>query len=466
MKTQTANVVKTKKEKKNSNPFVIIFILIAVVYALTFIIPSGQYTRIDGILDPNSFHFVDKIFVNPIKVLFALPVMAYQAMGKLFITMMIVGATLRIVQDTGALDLGIYSLTNRFQEKAVLLVPILLAFTGFLGTASVLISTVIAFIPLGLTIARRLEVDNIFAVAVMFLGSYTGFMASPISPVSTAVAQELAGIPVFSGFKFRLILTIILLVVLMAYLTFYAQRVRKDKSKSVMKEVNLDQFGELKDLSGEKLTFNHILVLIIFFGGFAFFCYGSSKLNFGVSELASIMLPVAIVCGLIGKLGINGSSESFIKGAQSMAMPIMFMIFAMAISVILNLGGILDTIIYYVSIPLSAFGPKFAAIGMFIANSIINLGITSGSGQAAVVMPIMAPLADVVGITRQTAVLAYQLGDGFTNLLNPINVFLIASLGMVKASMKDWFKLVLPIYLMFFVVICIALSIAVSIGWA
>ncbi|MGL5330484.1 MAG: hypothetical protein ACRDD7_14530, partial [Peptostreptococcaceae bacterium] len=127
----------------------------------------------------------DKIFVNPIKLILELPAVAYQTSGKLFITMLIVGGTLRVVQDSGALDIGIYFLIKKFGDKAVLIIPLLLAFTGFLGTASVLISTVIAFIPLGITIARRLDIDNVFAVGVMFLGSYMGFMASPISPITT-----------------------------------------------------------------------------------------------------------------------------------------------------------------------------------------------------------------------------------------------------------------------------------------
>lgn len=435
-----------KKLKKATNPFILLFILVAIVYLLSFIIPSGAYTRVNGVLDPNSFHYTDKIFLSPLKILNDLPIVTYKNMGKLFITMFIVGGTINVIQDTKAMDLGIFALTEKLGDKAIFMIPVLLAFTGFLGTASVMISTIIAFIPLGITIARRLDIDNVFAVGLMFLGSYTGFMASPISPITTALAQELAGIPALSGFTFRLILTLILLAVTAFYLTRYAYRVRKDKKNSVMSEITLDSFGKLEDLSHEKFTIIHGIILIIFFGAFVLFSYGSANWKFGVSQLASVMLPVAFICGLIGKKSVEEICNSMIKGAQGMANPILFMLFATSITVILEGSGILDTVVYYTSIPLSSFGEHMAAVGMFVANAIINLGIGSGSGQAAVVMPIMAPLADVVGITRQTAVLAFQLGDGYTNLLNPINVMLLGSLTLAKTSLKDWFKLIVPLF--------------------
>ena len=203
----------------------------------------------------------------------------------------------------------------------------------------------------------------------------------------------------------------------------------------------------------------------MFFASFLFFAYGSIKLKFGTTDLAAIMLTESIISTLICGWNLDEGIKVIVKGAQNMVYTIFLMIIGMSITVILNMSGITDSIVYYLSIPLNAMGTYMASIGMFIANAIINLVITSGSGQCMVVMPIMAPLADVVGITRQTAILAYQCGDGFTNLLNPINVMLLGSLGLAKCSMKHWFKLVLPLYAVFFVIICAALCVAVAIGW-
>lgn len=453
------------KKKSVSSPFTLIFILIIIVYILSFLIPSGEYVRTSGVIDPASFHYTQKTFLSPLAIINGFPKLAYAAMGKLFITMMITAGAIQVAQDSKAMDLGVYDLVKHLQDKAIFMIPLLVAFTGFLGMASVMLSTAIAFIPLGITIARRLGIDNIFPVGLMFLGSFTGFMASPISPVTTALAQEIAGLPILSGFGFRMSVTAILLAITAAYLTWYAYRVRKDAKNSVMSEITLDSFGKLEDLSHTSFTWRHGLVLLVFMLAFVLFAVGSKNWGFGVSELSSIMLPTAFLMGFIARMSVPQICACIIKGMQGMANPILFMLIATCITVILKGSHILDTIVYFVSIPLTQLGEMAAAVGMFVANALINLGISSGSGQAVVVMPIMAPLADVVGVSRQVAVLAYQLGDGFTNLLNPVNVILLGSLALVRASFLDWLKFILPLYGAILLVCVVSLAIAVGIGW-
>lgn len=450
--------------RKATNPFALIVMLIGILYLLALIIPSGQYVRVNGVVDPNTFHFVRKVFLSPLLVLQQMPIEAWKDMGKLFITMMVVGGTLRVIQDTDTLDIGLYAITDKFKDRVLLLVPILYAFTGFLGTASVLLNTSIAFIPLGLTIARRLKVDNAFGVAIIILGSFTGHMASPISPVGTVIAQELAHVPVFSGFNFRLYLTITFLAVLSLYMLIYAYRVRQDPRHSVMDAVDLESM-DMADMSGRRFTLRHAMIMALFVLSFGLFAYGSTRYSFGVADLASIMFPVAIACGAIGGLGVDGLTKSFIKGAQGMVMPIIFMVLASSITVILQFGGIMDTVVYYVSIPLASLGPVLAALGMAVANAVICIIIPSASGHAVVVTPIMAPLADVVGITRQTAVLAYQLGHALIILINPFNVILIACLTTGRVQLREWLKLALPLTGIFTVISAVALALAVTIGW-
>lgn len=144
---------------------------------------------------------------------------------------------------------------------------------------------------------------------------------------------------------------------------------------------------------------------------------------------------------------------------------LVFMILSATMLVILNESLIIDSIVYYLSIPLNALGNSAAAIGMFIANAIINIFINSGSGQTAIMMPIMAPLSDVIGVSRQMALLALQYGDGFTNLLAPTSVNLLACLALAKASFKDWYKLIIPIYGVLFIFMCISIVIGTAIGF-
>ncbi|MEA4934646.1 MAG: TIGR00366 family protein, partial [Lawsonibacter sp.] len=320
------------------------------------------------------------------------------------------------------------------------------------------------FIPLSIELARRLKVDNIFAVAVLALGAYGGFMASPISTFSTAVAQEIADIPTFSGAGFRTILTIILLATMAAYTTWYAARVRKDPSNSVMDKIDFSNI-EVAEFNEDRLSVRQALSLVIFFSGFILFSICATKFSFGSTQLAGIMLPVGLACGIVSGFDIGETMNAMVKGAQRQVPSLVVMILAAGVTTILNMSGILDSVVYYISQSLLNFNSVFAAIGMFIANAIINFGIPSGSGQAAAVMPIMAPMADVLGITRQVSVLAYQLGDGFTNLLNPANASLAAGLAIAHTSFKDWLKLVLPVYGIMFVECCVALTLAVLIGW-
>lgn len=453
---------KTKQKKPLSN-FTLLLIILGLVYILSFLIPSGNYERVDGMVDPNSFATAEKTYLNPISVLLAMPKTALSGSGSTIIAMLVVGGAIGVVISSGALDMGINMLLKKFNKKVLLIIPLIFIYFGALGTVGVM--TVLPFIPLSVELARKLKVDNIFAVGVLALGAYCGFMSSPISTFTTALAQEIAGLPAFSGAVYRTIITIVLLAVMAGYMCWYAARVRKDPSKSVMDQIDFSGFGEPQEVEGEKMTKRQIGCLLVFFAGFIIFPVCAAKFSFGTTQLAGIMLPVALICGFVAGYDLDGTMKAFISGAQRQVPSIIVIIVASGVTTVLNMSGILDSIVYYISQLLVSFNSVFAAIGMFIANSIINLAIPSGSGQAVAVMPIMAPLADVLGVSRQVSVLAFQLGDGFTNLLNPTNAALIGSLSLAKATFKDWVKMIFPLYVIVFFLCCIFISIGVVIGW-
>lgn len=177
------------------------------------------------------------------------------------------------------------------------------------------------------------------------------------------------------------------------------------------------------------------------------------------------MLPVGLVCGLLARYDLDTLMGHFVKGAQGMMSVIVFMILASVMNVILNNSMILDSVVYYLSIPLDYLSNAMAGVGMFIVNAIVNIFINSGSGQTSVMMPIMAPLADVLGVSRQMALLCLQYGDGFTNLLAPTSVNLLACLALAKVSMKEWYKIIVPVYSILFVVLCISIFVGTAIGY-
>ena len=452
-----------KKEHKPLSNYSLLLIIIGIVYLLSFIIPSGSFTRVDDVVDPNSYVAQEKVFPSPLKVFAELPQTVISSQGSTILAMIIVAGAIGVVTQSGALDMAIQSLTKRFANKILLIIPVIFIYFGALSLVGV--QVVIPFVPLAITLARRMKLDNIFAASVMILGAYCGFMSSPINPFTTAVAQEIAGLPTFSGAGLRSVATVVLLAIMAGYMCWYAARVRKDPSKSVMDKPDFSDFGELPDYGDQKMNIQQGLTLVIFFVGFILFGVLAAKYQFGTAQLSSIMLPTAFLCGIVNGWGVDKIMKGFIKGAQMQIIPIVVMILACAVPTILNQSGILDSVVYYLSLTLDGFSSSIAAIGMFVANAVINLAIPSGSAQAVAVMPIMAPLADVLGVSRQVAVLAYQFGDGFTNLLNPACAPLIGCLAAARCTLKDWFKLVVPLYIIVFFVCCAFLVIATMIGW-
>ena len=457
-----------KKKKAPLSMWKVILIVIAVVYVMSFIIPSGAYERDGKMAIPGTYQIIDKIYLNPAQVILAVGDLVYSTFGKLFVTLIIMGGMMGIVNSTGVLDRALSNLIHRLKDKALIIIPIYIFATALLGCVGSMMSTVVLFIPLGITIAKQLKADRIFAVGLVILGSFTGFMTSPINPLTGLLGQEIAGLAPYSGSGLRTIVTILNLTVVSAYLIFWVKRCQKNP------EIYAKNFGgentvEEGDVPGageyRPMTVREIAILVIFFGAFIFFAAGGPTLGLGMTQLGSIMLPVAFIEGFLAHYDIDETMRRFVKGTQDMCGVMVFMVLASVMSVILNNSGILDTIVYYISVPLNHMSSAFAAIGMFIANGLINFVINSGSGQTAVMMPIMAPLSDVVGVTRQMAVLTLQYGDGFTNLFAPTSVNLMACLAMAKVDLKQWYKFLIPCYGMLFVIMIASIFVGTAIGF-
>lgn len=458
-----------KKQKAPMSMWKIILIVIAVVYVMSFIIPSGAYERDGKMAIPGTYATVEKIYLNPVDVVLGVGDLTYTTFGKLFVTLIIMGGMMGIVNSTGVLDRSLGNMIHRLKDKALVIIPIYIFATALLGCVGSMISTVVLFVPLGITIAKQLKADRSFAVGLVILGSFTGFMTSPINPLTGVLGQEIAGLAPYSGAGLRTIVTIINLVVVSAYLIWWVKRCQKNPSVFEQDFGGEDDESATAVIPGAEtyrpMSVREIAILVIFFGAFIFFAAGGPTLGLGMTELGSIMLPVAFVEGILAGYDIDETMKRFVRGTQDMCGVMVFMVLACVMSVILNNSGILDTIVYYISIPLSHLSSAFAAIGMFVANAFINIFINSGSGQTAVMMPIMAPLADVIGVTRQMAVLTLQFGDGFTNLFAPTSVNLMACLAMAKVDLKRWYKFLIPCYAMLLVVLIISIFAGTAIGF-
>jgi len=463
MKTQAK-----KKQKVPMSMWKIILIVIAVVYVMSLIIPSGSYERDGKLAIPGTYAVTEKIFLNPVEVILGVGDQAYTTFGKLFVTLIIMGGMMGIVNSTGVLDRALGNMIHRLKDKALAIIPIYTFATALMGCVGSMISSVVLFVPLGLSIARQLRADRKFAVGLVILGSFTGFMTSPINPLTGVLGQEIAGLVPYSGAGLRTVVTLINLVIVSAYLILWVKKCQKDPAVFERDFGNEEESGPAAAVEQgdyRPITGREIAMLILFFGSFIFFAAGGAALGLGMTQVGSVMLPVAFIEGILAGYDLDTTMKHFVRGTQDMCGVMVFMVLACVMSFILNNSGILDTLVYYISIPLSHLSSAFAAVGMFIANAIINIFINSGSGQTAVMMPIMAPLADVIGVTRQMSVLCLQFGDGFTNLFAPTSVNLMACLALAKVDLKGWYKFLVPCYAILFVVMVGAIFIGTATGF-
>ncbi|MGN0315797.1 MAG: YfcC family protein, partial [Fusicatenibacter sp.] len=325
-------------------------------------------------------------------------------------------------------------------------------------------SEVMIFIPIGITLALSLGLDKVTGVAMIAMGAASGFTAGLLNPFNVGVAQDIAELPMFSGIGYRAVILAVLLVIDTVYIIAYEKKVKAHPEKSIL--YGLPESDEYRfDESSASISKRQILVLVEVAVGFIVLIYGLGKLDWYFEEMSALFLVMGVLAGIINGYGPNKIASTFGKGAAGITVGALIVGVAKGVELVLSDAQILDTIVYAIANVVNALPHTFQAVGMFIAQSFINCLITSGTGQAAVTMPLMTPVADLVGITRQTAVLAFQLGDGFSNSILPTSSALMGYLVVSKIPYPKWLKFMVPLFLLWTLAGCIFMVIAVAIGY-
>lgn len=463
---------KEMKQKRFKIPhtYVILFAMIIIMALLTYVIPAGQYQKVESatgrmVVDPDSFANVDSNPAKPFDILKAFPKGLAAAQGIVFF-IFIVGGSFNILNQTGAIEAGIGKIALGLKGKEVLMIPIIV-FVFSLGGATIgMAEEAIVFVPIGIALARALGYDAVTGMAIVSLGAAAGFTSGFMNPFTVGVAQGIAEVPLFTGIGLRLVIWVCTLVLVIGYIYRYANKVKKDPSKSIVFELEQQEKDMAIDLSNIRtLTKRDIIVLLIFFVGMATLVFGVFKFGWYITEIAAIFLAIGIFSGLAAGTSLDEIAKQFINGAKDMATGALVVGLARGILVVMEGSMIIDTIVYGLASGISTLPRTVSAVGMLIVQSFLNLIIPSGSGLAATTMPIMSPLADVIGVTRQTAVLAYQFGDGITNSIVPTSGVLLANLSIAKIKYEEWFKFVGPLMLLWTLLGCIFMIIAVAINY-
>lgn len=476
------------KNFKIPHVFIFLFWIIILCSLLSYVIPSGSFERTtknygsitQTVVVPNSYKEIPKNYslkaallgenvegksspVSVLGILSAIP----KGLGDsavLVFYVFIIGALFSLIQQTGAINAFLFSLIDKFNRRPKLLL-FLIYMTVFSGATFMGIATeTIALIPVFLFLSKRLGYDRLFGFALLSVPAYLGWSCGVTNPFNVQIAQIIAELPIGSGIGFRLILYVVYSAIGFYFIARYGDKIKKKPSLSLMENdsFNLHEFGSFEE---EKLERKHIYILLFFILSYAAILVAVQTIGWGLIQMSACFIGVLIIVAKIAGMSGDESMAAFIKGLQIMIVPALVVGVARGISVVLQEGMIIDTLLYNASEALMSMPKIIAAEGMLFFQSGLNFFIPSASGQALVSMPLMTPMSDILGISRQTAVLAFILGDGLSNLIIPTNGVLMAMLGLAQVSFEKWFKFVLPLFIFSMLLALIFIAIAIIIGY-
>ena len=468
-------VVEAEKKKlalKAVNPMIFLVVIIALCAIASYIVPAGTYDRVldaasgREIVDPASFHYIARTPVTLFGLLMSVTQGLQNAAYVIFF-LMIIGGTFAVLDATGAMNAGMANVVKATRGKELLMIPICMIVFGCGSAFCGNFEEFLAFVPLVLACCLTMGFDSLTAVGIIFCAAGAGYGGAITNAFTIGVAQSIAGLPMFSGIELRVVLFITLETVSILYVMWHASRVKKNPKSSSVYEYDMAHAHEhVIDIDNiPKMTLRQKLVLIIFVLGIIFTVHGVIVNGYYIDELSAVFLAIGILAGIVGGLRPGEICDSFEKGFGNMLFPCIMIGLANAAIVILQDANIMDTIVHALASTLNNLHASMMACGMFVVQDIFNVLVPSGSGQAAITMPIMAPLADLVGVSRQIAVLAYQLGAGFVDAFTPVSASLIGVLGVARIDWGTWAKFQIKMQAFFFVMGTIFIAIAVAINF-
>ncbi|MBK1875971.1 putative basic amino acid antiporter YfcC [Pelagicoccus mobilis] len=520
-------MLKRIRSMEMPDAYIIIFFVIALAAVATYIIPAGYFDmkeiryqedgeeRTRTVIDPDSFRYATDEAGDPMKVNVSLfsgeahmgatrihrfPSDAnsdigffnyafegitsgskYGAAVGVVAFILVIGGAFGIISRTGAIEVGILRVIEKTKGHEIAIVPILFLIFSLGGAIFGMSEEAIAFAMIVTPLLVGLGYDSITAVLVTYGATQIGFATSWMNPFNISVAQGLAEVEVLSGAGFRIIMWLVFTIGCTLFVMLYALRIRRNPQSSRAYESDAyfrDQAVKDQPTSSSKESFSlgQALVLATVALGVIWIILGVTLYQYYIPEIATQFFIIGVISGIIGVvfhlrgMGLNDIARSFRKGASELLGAAM--IVGMAKGIVLILGGddstepsVLNTLLHQAGQWIAPLPSELSAIGMLIFQSVLNFFIPSGSGQAALTVPLMAPLADIAGLSRQIAVLAFQLGDGLTNLIIPTSASLMGTLAVARLDYVTWFRFFLKIQFALVGTAILFMAVAVAIGY-
>ncbi|SHH00472.1 YfcC family protein [Virgibacillus chiguensis] len=469
MKNSSGFTQKDKKKLGLPDAYVILFMILVLAAIATYIIPAGSFERetVDDktIVVPESYQQIEQDPASFMDLFVSIQQGMIDSAGLIFLVL-IIGGAFGVIEYTGAIDALIMKTINKTKNKEYLLIILVSTLFSIFGALGIIVNAVIAFIPIGIILARSMKLDAIVGVSIIYLGAYAGFNTAFLDPLTTGTAQEIAQVPLFSGISYRILIYVTVLGSTIGYVWWYANRIKKDPTKSVLGD---NPFPKSEEKAFEsvhaQLTTVHKLVLTWLAVGIAIYVFGVFQYDWSLNQMAAMFIVIAIGTAFLARMHPNELVTQFFNGCRGLVYGALIIGMARSIVVVLENGQILDTIVQGMATIMDPFSSVLGANMMFLANFLFNIIVSSGSGQAVIVMPIMTPLADMMEIPRQVAVQAYKMGDGFSNVITPISGILMATLAIAGISWVKWVKFIIPLVIIWFIIGIVYLTVAVFISW-
>jgi len=470
----------TQPEKKAKftmpHPIVLIYVLVIMMVILTWIIPSGEFQRVETkvggssrlVTVPGTFHQVAQQPAG-LEALLLAPIRGFQDGMLIIVFLFIIGGAFNVINESGAINMAIQRMAAAFSLHPKLnrfIIPALMLVFSLAGSVFGMCEETIPFVLIFIPLAMSLGYDSIVGVAIPFLGAAAGFAAAFFNPFTVGVAQGLSNLPLYSGLTYRLIVWVIGTTITITFVMIYAAKIKKNPGKSLVYDLDRERAqvapAGAADLS--EWNWRHKAVLAVFAAGIIILVLGILIKHWYIEEIAGLFLAMGLVAGFVAGQGPSRVARNFVAGARDFVGVAFVIACGRAILIVAQDGKILDTLLFYASNFISMFPRIVAAQMMFLTQSVINFFVHSGTAQAALTMPIMAPLSDLVHITRQTTVFAYQLCE-FVNPILPTSAVTMGVLGLARIPWDKWARWFLPLMLILMALSLLLLIPPVLMNW-
>ena len=435
---------------KMPHTLTLLFYLMVAALAMTWIIPQGSFDTelVNGreVVLPGTFEVAEeRAFMSPVELFTAVPRAFADAQAIIFF-LFIIGGVLAIIRKTGTIDALLGKLLENLGGKPALMIFLMVSVFAFTSNVMGASAEYIPFVLILAALCRTMKMDTMTAVGIIIAGYCIGYGAAAFNQYTVVVAQGVAEVETYSGAGVRLALLVPFIMIGAHHVWSYSNRVQKDPSVSLMADIDAESKADIVT-DYPALTAKHIIIMVAFLTALGVAVWGIATQGWYLYELGAAFLMVGIFTAFVGRIGPSLMAKEFVDGAKDLTETALLVGIARGIALIMEEGQILHSIVYAMSVPLGMVGPELAAVGMMLMQTIMNFFVSSGSGQAFLTMPLMVPLGDILGLSRQIAVQAFLYGDGFANMIVPTNPVLMGILGMAGVPYDRWFRFCLPLLL-------------------